>query len=137
MNLSKKKGRTSVDQFLPGDCVVIHENSSGKLLEEGVIEQCRTADDQSIQCYEIRMENGSLKIRNKGFIKHQTKGTDRHVQFDAQDGPDNRRQIGQVESQSDLAADNTERNVSKPNTRPMGRQTNSVILSAENCPSFH
>ena len=29
-NLSKKKGRTSVDQFSPGDCVVIPDNSSGK-----------------------------------------------------------------------------------------------------------
>ena len=37
MNLSKKKGRTSVDQFLPGDRVVIQDNSSGKWLEEGVI----------------------------------------------------------------------------------------------------
>ena len=41
VNLSKKKGRTSVDQFLPGDRVVIQDNSSGKWLEEGVIEQSR------------------------------------------------------------------------------------------------
>ena len=27
VNLSKKKGRTSVDQFLPGDRVVIQDNS--------------------------------------------------------------------------------------------------------------
>ena len=40
-NLSKKKGHTSVDQFLPGDRVVIQDNSSGKWLEEGVIEQSR------------------------------------------------------------------------------------------------
>ena len=72
VNLSLRKGRTSVDQFLPGDHVVIQDNSSGKWLEEGVIEQTRTADGQSIKSYEIRMENGSLKIRNKCFIKHQT-----------------------------------------------------------------
>ena len=41
VNLSKKKGHTSVDQFLPGDRVVIQDNSSGKWLEEGVIEQSR------------------------------------------------------------------------------------------------
>ena len=73
VSLSKKKGRTSVDQFLPGDCVIIQDNNSGKWLEVGTIEQVRSADDQSTQSYQIRMENGTLKLRNKRFIKHQTK----------------------------------------------------------------
>ena len=30
LNLSKKKGRTSVDEFLPGDRMVIQDNSTGK-----------------------------------------------------------------------------------------------------------
>ena len=121
LNLLKKKGRTSVDEFLPGDRVLIQDNTAGKWLEEGFIEQSRAADDQSIQSHEIRMENGSLKLRNKRFIKHQTKGPHRHMQFDAQDGPDNRGQTNQVESQPDLAADRSENNASRPNTRSMGR----------------
>ena len=124
LNLSRKKGRTSVHQFAPGDRVVIQCNNSGKWLEEGVIEKSRTADDSSAQSYESRMENGSLKLRNKRFIKHATNGPDRHVQFDTQDGeqvdahdgPDNR-------GQPDLAADRAESNASRPHTRSMGRPT--------------
>ena len=73
VNLCLKKGRTSVDQFLPGDRVVIQDNNSGKWLEEGVINLARRPDDQSIQSYEIKMSNGTTKIRNKRFIKHLTK----------------------------------------------------------------
>ena len=122
VSLSKKKGRTSVDQFLPGDRVIIQDNNSGKWLEVGTTEQMRSADDQSTQSYQIRMENGTLKLRSKGFIKHQTKG-DRQVQFDIQGKLDNRRgQTGQMESQPD-PADNTESNVSRPNTRSMDSTT--------------
>ena len=81
-----------------------------------------TADDQSIQSYEIRMENGSLEIRNKRFIKHQTKGN-RQVQFDAQAELDNNRgQTGKEESQLE-DADNTELESKKnrPHTRSRAR----------------
>ena len=73
VNLSLKKGRTSVDEFLPGDRVLIQDNNSGKWLEEGTINLARRADDQSIQSYEIKMSNGTIKLRNKRFIKHLTK----------------------------------------------------------------
>ena len=70
------------------------------------------------------MENGYLKLRNKRFIKHATKGPDRHVQFDPQgddqghvhEEPDNR-------GQPVLNADNAESNASRPRTRSMDRQT--------------
>ena len=47
VNLSLKKGRTSVDEFLPGDRVK-QDNNSGKWLEEGTINLARRAEDQSI-----------------------------------------------------------------------------------------
>ena len=43
VSLSLKKGSTSFDEFLPGGRVVIQDNSSGKWLEEGVIDQARRA----------------------------------------------------------------------------------------------
>ena len=105
--------------------MVIQDNSSGRWLEDGVIEQARRADDQSIQSYEIRMEKGTIKIRNKRFIKHKTK-EDRQVQFDTQAELDNNRgQTDQEESQLE-AADNREPESSKrarsgPHTRSMAK----------------
>ena len=66
---------------------------------------------------EIKMENRTTKIRNKRFIKHQTKG-DRQVQFEAQAEPDNNRgQTGQEESQHE-AADNNREPESNKRARP-------------------
>ena len=70
------------------------------------------------------MENGYLKLRNKRFIKHATKGPDRHVQFDPQgddqghvhEEPDNR-------GQPVPTADNAESTANRPRTRSMGRLT--------------
>ena len=45
VSLSLKKGRASVDEFLPGDRVLIQDNTSGKWLEEGNINLARRADD--------------------------------------------------------------------------------------------
>ena len=49
-----------------------------------MIEKKRTADDSSTQSFEIRMDNGSVKIRNKRFLRHASKGPDRHVQISPQ-----------------------------------------------------
>ena len=84
LNLSKKKGRSSIDQFKTGDRVVVQSNDSGKWLETGVIEKKRTADDSTTQSFEIRMDNGSVKLRNKRFLRHASKGPDRHVQISPQ-----------------------------------------------------
>ena len=84
LNLSKKKGRSSIDQFETGDRVVVQSNDSGKWLETGVIEKKRTADDSTTQSFEIRMDNGSVKLRNKRFLRHASKGPDRHVQISPQ-----------------------------------------------------
>ena len=81
LNLSKKKGRSSIDQFELGDRVVIQSPDSGKWEETGIIEKKRVADDNSTQSFEIQMDNGSVKLRNRRFLKHATKGPDRHVQI--------------------------------------------------------
>ena len=73
--LSMKKGRTSTDQFGPGDRVVVQCNNSGKWIKEGVIEQKRTADDSSTQSFEVRMGNGNLKLRNKTLSKACNQGS--------------------------------------------------------------
>ena len=84
VSLSLKKGRVFVDEFLPGDRVVIQDNTTGKWLEEGIISLARRADDQSIQSFEIKMSSGTTKLRNKRFIQGLTK-ENRPVQFQ----PDN------------------------------------------------
>ena len=83
--LSKKKGRVSHDEFLVNDRVVIQDHISHKWEEEGVVVACRKADDASNQSFEIRMDSGVLKLRNKRFMKHVCKAdndSSRHVQFD-------------------------------------------------------
>ena len=75
LNLSKKKGRTSIDQFELGDRVVIQSPDSGKWVETGTIEKKRVADDNTTQSFEIQMDNGTVKLRNKRFLKHVSKGT--------------------------------------------------------------
>ena len=81
LNLSKKKGRTSIDQFELGDRVIIQSPDSGKWEETGTIEKKRVADDNSTQSFEIKMDNGSVKLRNRRFLKHASKGPGRHVQI--------------------------------------------------------
>ena len=85
----------------------------------------RTADDSSTQSFEVRMENGNVKLRNKRFLRHAIKGPDRHVQFNPQGVEQDH-----VEEESDnsrgqpvLNADNAESNVGRPRTRSMDRQT--------------
>ena len=70
VTLSLKKGRTSVDEFLEKDRVVIQDNISHKWEEEGTIVGCRRADDGSIQSYEVKTDNDTVKLRNKRFLKH-------------------------------------------------------------------
>ena len=84
LNLSKKKGRTSIDQFELGDRVVIQSPDSGKWLETGTIEKKRVADDSTTQSFEIQMDNGTVKLRNKRFLRHASKGPGRHVQINTQ-----------------------------------------------------
>ena len=84
VNIAKKKGRSSTDEFIVKDRVVIQDNTDGKWKELGTIIAERKVDDLSVQSYEIKMDNGNTKIRNKRFIRHFTKEddqADRHVQF--------------------------------------------------------
>ena len=84
VNLSLKKGRVAVDEFLVNDRVVIQNNLNGKWEEEGVIIASRLADDHSVQAYEVKMASGTVKLRNKRFLKHLSKedtNGERHVQF--------------------------------------------------------
>ena len=48
-NLSRKKGRVAIDEFLVNDRVVIQDNISGQWREEGTIIGTRKADDHSVQ----------------------------------------------------------------------------------------
>ena len=82
VNLSFKKGRVAIDEFLVNDRAVIQNNVNGKWDEDGVIIATRKADDHSVQSYEVKMSSGTVKLRNKRFIKHLTKEDthgDRHV----------------------------------------------------------
>ena len=95
VNLSLKKGRVAVDEFLVKDRVVIQNNISGKWDEEGVIISSRRADDNSVQSFEVQTDSGTVKLRNKRFLKHVCKEDihgNRHVQFHqpSNNQPDNR-----------------------------------------------
>jgi len=101
VNLSLKKDRTAVDEFLVKDRVVIQNNISGEWDEEGVIISSRRADDNSIQSFEVQTDSGTVKLRNKRFLKHVCKDdahANRHVQFHQPSQPDNTVQEREAES---------------------------------------
>ena len=126
VTIAKKKGRASTEEFRISDRVIIQDNNDHKWREVGTIVGERRADDQSIQSYEIKMDSGHIKLRNKRFIRHQTKGL--NVQFQDQfQGPqpespphgNSRRaghgKAGQVDTKSH------ERTASPPRTRARAR----------------
>ena len=53
-------------------------------METGTIENKRVADDSTTQSFEIQMDNGRVKLRNKCFLRHASKGPGRHVQINPQ-----------------------------------------------------
>ena len=125
VNLSLKKGRTSVDEFLPGDRVLIQDNNSGKWLEEGTINLARRADDQSIQSYEIKMSNGTIKLRNKRFMKHLTK-ENRQIQFEPDNSGDQTNQEVSRHEAADTGREPERSERARPFTRSQGRARHSV-----------
>ena len=125
MSIAKKKGRSAVDEFLVKDRVIIQDNTYGKWMEQGTIIAARKADDLSVQSYEIKMDNGNTKIRNKRFIKHFTKEddqADRHVQFQSPTHRNKERQGAEAEAAGQREADSErEGTASPPRTRSRAR----------------
>ena len=123
VNIAKKKGRSSTEEFIVKDRVVIQDNTDGKWKEIGTIISERKADDLSVQSYEIKMDNGTTKIRNKKFIRHFTKEddqADRHVQFHSPTHG-NRSQEAGSEKAVQRGADSREQTASPPRTRSKAR----------------
>jgi len=123
INLSRKKGRTAVDEFLVKDHVLIQNNLNGKWKEEGVIKECRRADDNSAQSYEIKMSSGTIKIRNKRFIKHLSKKDtrgERHVHFQLRDSTDPQHDNSR-DQEEQRGADTDRANSTGPLTRSKAR----------------
>ena len=89
-----------------------------------MIEKKRTADDSSAQSFEFRMENGNVKLRNKRFLRHATKGPDRHAQFNPQGVEQDHveEEPGNSRGQPVLNADEAQSNVERSRTRSMDRQ---------------
>ena len=81
LGISQKKGRVSVDQFEEGDKVTIQNPQNGKWLENGTIQKKRVAADSTNQSFEIKMDDGSVKLRNRRFIKHAIKKPARSVEI--------------------------------------------------------
>ena len=125
MNHAQKKGRVAIDEFLVKDRVVIQDNIDGKWKEEGTIIGTRKADDHSVQSYEIKMDSGTVKLRNIRFIKHFTREddhADRHVQFQSPTGHGNRGRQGEHTAlQREADSERGERTASPPLTRSKAR----------------
>ena len=130
LTISQKKGRVSVDQFEEGDKVVIQSPQSGKWLESGTIQKKRVAADSTNQSFEIKMDDGSIKLSNKRFIKHAIKGPARSVDINPNsvehvydDGiPVQQAHSDSLAGQPVLAADQGESRESGPCTRARARQ---------------
>ena len=68
--IAEEKGRSSKDTFEVGDSVLIQDQLTKRWILKGEISELRIADDGSTQSYQVRMNDGSLFLRNKRFIKH-------------------------------------------------------------------
>ena len=127
--ISRKKGRASVDQFEEGDKVIIRSPDSGKWLETGTIQKKRVAEDNTNHSFEIMMDDGSVKLRNKCFIKHASKGPARSVDIN----PDSVEHVydagNPVQTLSDSAVEQpvlyADQGESRPRTRARARQLTS------------
>ena len=91
------------------------------------IEKKRIADDSTTQYFEIKMDNGSVRIRNKRFLIHASKEPDRHVQISPQSVEhvlvegDPEEAHGNSMRQPVLSADEAQSR-ERPQTRSMNRQ---------------
>ena len=109
--------------------MIIQSPESGKWLENGTILRKRVASDNTNHSFEIKMDDGSVKLRNKPFIKHAIKGPARSVDIN----PNSVEHVYDagipVQAHSDspveqpvLYADQGERRESGPRTRARARQ---------------
>ena len=73
IKLAMKKGRTSADQFQPGDQIVIQDNITKRWSKKGTILEARSSEDNSAQSFKILTEDGRECVRNKRFLKFQAK----------------------------------------------------------------
>ena len=73
MKLARKKGRNSSDEFQAGDHILIQDNVTRRWSKKGTIEEARTAEDGSAQSFIITTEDGRVCVRNKRFLKFQSK----------------------------------------------------------------
>ena len=80
--IAKEKGRTSKDSFQEGDKVIVQDPITKRWTLEGEITAKRTANDQSIQSYEVALQEGGVALRNKRFIKHASIQLKKRVRFE-------------------------------------------------------
>ena len=80
--IAKEKGRTSKDSFQEGDKVIVQDPITKRWTLDGEISAKRTADDQSIQSYEVALQEGGVALRNKRFIKHASIQLKKRVRFE-------------------------------------------------------
>ena len=73
IKLALKKGRTSADQFQPGDKIVIQDNITKRWSKKGTILETRSSEDGSAQSFKILTEDDREVIRNKRFLKFEAK----------------------------------------------------------------
>ena len=80
--IAKQKGRKSKDSFRVGDRVVLQNPLSKRWTDLGEVTLQRTADDGTHQSFEITLDSGPVRLRNKRFMKHESmKLSDRQVSF--------------------------------------------------------
>ena len=70
VNLAKKKGRTSKDDFRVYDMVRIQCHVSKNWIKKGKIVEARKSDDGSEHSFVIETENGRRSIRHKTHLCH-------------------------------------------------------------------
>ena len=70
VRIAQQKGRSSKDQFIPEDRVIIQDMLSKRWTIKGTVKQVRIAQDKSIQSFKTESGDGTLFVKSKSYVKN-------------------------------------------------------------------
>ena len=73
MELATSKGRSSPNDFQPGDRVFVQDIASKRWNIPATVKEGRISEDGSIRSFVVERENGVELLRNSRYLKHEWK----------------------------------------------------------------
>merc|ERR1712215_544072 len=83
LEVAKKLGSRSADEFKEGDAVVAQNIKTGLWNIRGTLKEGRVADDGTTRSWLVETETGNTTLRNNRHLKHQVKKNVTFAESDA------------------------------------------------------